>query len=145
MVALSTGPQASGTPVETLQKLVAAAGLVITVRSSESVKDTVGAIVRAAPHLTHSHDIRADGLILSTIGLYRVFWGAVHCPGGSLAILVPLPADSGGEVSGWSRNFIGEVLDPVNSLKNSGFVVDAGGNGEVSDAEFARLFRLAHV
>jgi hypothetical protein len=145
MFNLTIGQHAQGTPVETLHKLVDATGFVVTVRSSNGLSETIDAIAGAAPRLLEDHEIQPDALIMSRMGMYRVFWGVVHCPDGSLAILVPLAGYDGQDNRDWNRHFLQEVVDTVRSLAASGYSVGSGGNGLVSDGDFARAFSQAHV
>lgn len=145
MFSLLIGPQAQGTPVETLQKLVDATGLVITVQSRNSLGETAQAIVDVAPRLSEHHEVRPDGLIMSHVGMYRIFWGVVMYPGGSLAILVPLHGHEGQNPSDWVSHFRDEVLDPVTGLSRSGYSTGGGGNGYVDDHDFAEAFLQAHI
>lgn len=145
MFRLSVGPQAQGTPAETLQKLVDAAGLVITVQGRSGLGETVEAIIGAAPRLSEDHEVRPDGLIMSRVGMYRVFWGVVSYPAGSLAVLLPLPGHDGQDSSDWAGHFRREVLDPVLALSQRGYSTGGGGNGHVDNREFAEAFRHAYV
>ncbi|UZK54992.1 hypothetical protein NEH16_13350 [Streptomyces drozdowiczii] len=45
----------------------------------------------------------------------------------------------------WISHYIRDVLDPVNALAGHGFRVGGGGDGTVSDPEFARAFASAYV
>ncbi|MEU9420605.1 hypothetical protein [Streptomyces sp. NPDC051000] len=145
MFSLTLAPQAHGTLVDTLRQLVDASGLVITLRSPEGLEATVGAIVEVAPRLSEDHDIKGNGLIVSRVGMYRVVWGVVRCPGGSLAVLAPLPEEDRSEYDGWARHFRIETLDPIGTLAERGYGVNGGGNGTVLDGEFARAFSHASV
>ncbi|MEU8046533.1 hypothetical protein AB0B71_20600 [Micromonospora echinofusca] len=145
MFPLELAHQAKGTPVETLHKLVGAAGLVITVQGSGELGEIVRDVVAVAPRLAEDHEVRADGLIMSRVGLYRVFWGALKWPGGSLAILVPLSLHDGQDVSEWTRHFMNEVLDPVRGLSRRGYSVGGGGNGMVTERDFCHAFTQAHT
>ncbi|GAA5170333.1 MULTISPECIES: hypothetical protein [Amycolatopsis] len=140
MFELILDPRAVGTPVETLHKLVGAAGFVVTVSGTAPAGTTERAILTAAPRLAEDRDIRTDGLSTSRIGMYRVFWGVVPHPSGSLALLVPLAGEDG-----WVHHFRVEVLDPVQALAQQGYSTGGGGNGAVTDAGFAQAFRQAGI
>ncbi|MEU5446808.1 MULTISPECIES: hypothetical protein [Streptomyces] len=145
MYDLMLGPHARGTAVEQLHRLVEAVGLVTTVQTSIGVGDTAGVIVEAAPRLAEDHDVLSSGLIMSRIGMYRIAWGVVSHPGGSLAVLAPLPGCEGQQSSDWIRHYMREVLDPVMALSGRGHRTGGGGNGTVAEEEFARAFREAYV
>ncbi|WP_433393855.1 hypothetical protein [Micromonospora sp. KLBMP9576] len=145
MFALEMTPGARGTAVETLYRLVDAVGLVITVQGSGDLEQIVGDIVRAAPRLQEDHEVGASGLITSRVGLYRVVWGALKCPGGSLAVLVPLSGYEGQNTSDWTRHFMHEVLDPIQALSTRGYSVGGGGNGRVTRQDFCQAFKHAHT
>jgi hypothetical protein len=145
MYPLEMPPGADGTPVQILHALVDAAGLVITVQGAGDLDGTVGAIVTAAPRLAEDHEVKGNGLIVSRVGSYRVVWGAVRCPGGSLAVLTPHPYSEGRDDSGWTGHFIREVLDPVQALARQGYSVGGGGNGMVTERGFHEAFRRAYV
>ncbi len=141
---LTLNPQARGTVVEKLHSLVGVSGLVTTVQTSVGLDDTIGAILQAAPRLSEDHEVMSDGLIMSRVGMYRIAWGVVSHPGGSLAVLTPLPAYEG-QPSDWIRHYMSEVLDPVMALSGLGHRTGGGGNGSVTDPEFARAFAAAYV
>ncbi|MBJ7902460.1 hypothetical protein [Streptomyces sp. DSM 110735] len=141
---LTLGPDGRGTLVELLHQLVTSAGLVTTVQTSTGIPETVGQIVEAAPRLSEDHEITSGGLIVSRVGMYRIVWGVVSHPGGSLAVLTPLPGYEG-QTSDWTRHYMHEVLDPVLALSKRGHRTGGGGNGAVTDEEFARAFREAYV
>ncbi|MER7271137.1 hypothetical protein ABT344_22900 [Micromonospora carbonacea] len=145
MFPLELSQQAKSTPVETLHRIVGAVGLVITVQGSGDLGRIVGDLVTVAPRLAEDHEVRADGLIVSRVGLYRVFWGALRWPGGSLAILAPLSLHDRQEVSEWTRHFMREVLDPIRTLSQQGYSVGGGGNGMVTEEGFSRAFQQAYV
>ncbi|QWF80991.1 hypothetical protein [Amycolatopsis sp. CA-230715] len=145
MFDLVLSEHARGTPVETLYKLVGASGLIITVCGPHDPADTTRAIIRAAPRLLEDHDDRTDGLVMSRVGMYRIFWGVVGFRGGSLALLVPSPAHEQQDYSDWTRHFMAEVLDPVMALSGEGYSTGGGGDGFVTDAEFARAFNQVSV
>ncbi|HKS50175.1 MAG TPA: hypothetical protein VJT49_34720 [Amycolatopsis sp.] len=145
MFQLEIGPGARGSLVETLHKLNDVAGLVITVQGSGNVDETIGDIVGVAPRLAEDHTVSADGLIVSRAGSYRVLWGVVSWPGGSLAMLTPLAGHEGQEIGDWTRHFMKEVLDPVRALSGRGYSIGGGGNGQVGESEFAQAFREAYV
>lgn len=145
MYNLITAQHARGTVVETLQKLVEAAGLVTTVQTSVDLDETIGAIIDAAPRLSEDHKVEPNGLIVSRVGMYRMVWGVVRHPGGSLAILTPMPAYEGQNPSDWTGHYMREVLNPVLALSNRGYRTGGGGNGSVTDQEFAQAFQHAYV
>ncbi|WP_353900221.1 hypothetical protein ABUL04_30850 [Micromonospora harpali] len=145
MFPLELAHQAKGTPVETLYRIVEAVGLVITVQGSGDLDRIVGDVVTVAPRLAEDHEVRADGLVMSRVGLYRVFWGALRWPGGSLAILAPLSLHDRQDVSEWTRHFIREVLDPIQTLSRQGYSVGGGGKGMVTEEDFCRAFQQAYV
>ncbi|MEU2053397.1 hypothetical protein [Streptomyces bungoensis] len=124
--------------------MIESSGLVTTVQTSVGPDDTTGAILEAAPRLAEDQDVRPNGLIVSRVGTYRIVWGVVSRPTGSLAVLTPLPAYEG-QPSGWIRHYMGEVLDPVMALSGRGHRTGGGGNGTVTDPEFARAFGDAYV
>ncbi|MFH8886188.1 hypothetical protein [Streptomyces californicus] len=144
MYDLMLSPHARGTTVEQLHRLVEASGLVTTVQTSIGVDDTVSVIVEAAPRLAEDHDALSNGLVMSRVGMYRIVWGVVSHPGGSLAVLTPLPGYEG-QSSDWIRHYMREVLDPVTALSGHGHRTGGGGNGTVTEEEFARAFREAYV
>ncbi|MBZ9596719.1 MULTISPECIES: hypothetical protein [Streptomyces] len=144
MYDLVLSPHARGTAVETLHRLVEAAGLVTTVQTSIGLNETIGAIVEVAPRLSEDHEVRADGLIVSRVGMYRIVWGVVRHPAGSLAILTPMPGYEG-QPSDWTGHYMREVLDPVLALSGRGHRTGGGGNGSVTDPEFARAFQNAYL
>ncbi|WP_244162817.1 hypothetical protein [Streptomyces bungoensis] len=113
-------------------------------QTSVGPDDTTGAILEAAPRLAEDQDVRPNGLIVSRVGTYRIVWGVVSHPTGSLAVLTPLPAYEG-QPSDWIRHYMGEVLDPVMALSGRGHRTGGGGNGTVTDPEFARAFGDAYV
>jgi hypothetical protein len=141
---LMLSPHARGTAVETLHGLVGASGLVTTVQTSVGLDDTIGAIIEAAPRLSEDHEVMSNGLIVSRVGMYRIVWGVVSHPNGSLAVLTPMPAYEG-QPSDWIRHYMSEVLDPVMALSGRGHRTGGGGNGSVTDPEFARAFGEAYV
>ncbi|GGS28036.1 hypothetical protein GCM10010269_78310 [Streptomyces humidus] len=145
MFKLAMREDARGTRIESLCELVDAAGLVITVHGSGDLNETRRAIFEAAPRLSEEHEVRANGMILSRVGSYRIFWGIVSHPGGSLAILTPLSIYEGQDRSEWISHFMREVLDPVNSLSSRGYRIGGGGDGSVTDFEFAQAFAHAYV
>ncbi len=145
MYSLAMDAHAYGTRKESLYRLVDATGLVITVQGSDGPEEMTKAIFAAAPHLSGDRDLRTDGMILSTMAQYRVFWGVVGYPGGSLAILAPLSLYEAQDRRDWIRHFMHEVLDPVNALAGRGYRVAGGGNGTVSDSGFAQAFARAHA
>ncbi len=138
-------PEARGTSAEVLHKLVEACGLVITVCGTRQPAETMRSIYDAAPRLADDQEVRADGMVLSRLAMYQVFWGVVGFEGGSLALLVPLPEDDGQGDSDWVRYFRTDVLDPVIALSRSGFSTGTGGQGSVTDADFAQAFRRVLV
>ncbi|MGW0839069.1 hypothetical protein ACWD26_02715 [Streptomyces sp. NPDC002787] len=141
---LTLSPPARGTVIESLHGLVGASGLVTTVQTTVGLNDTIGAIIEAAPRLPEDHEVKANGLIVSRVGMYRIVWGVVSHPDGSLAVLTPMPAYEG-QPSDWIRHYMREVLDPVMALSGRGHRTGGGGNGTVTDPEFARAFREAYV
>lgn len=145
MFSLAIDANAYGTRLESLYRLVDAAGLVITVHGSGDQNETTRAIFEAAPHLSGDHEVRANGMILSTMAQYRMFWGVVGYPGGSLAILTPMSLYEAQDRRDWIGHFMREVLDPVNALAGRGYGVGGGGNGTVSDSGFAQAFSRAYV
>ncbi|PWR10181.1 hypothetical protein DKT68_09910 [Micromonospora acroterricola] len=145
MFQLDIDRSARGAPVETLHKIVGGWGLVITVQSSGDLEAIIGAIVGAAPRLSEDHEVRADGLIVSRVGYYRIFWGAVRYPAGSLAILAPLPLHENQDPRDWIRHFRIEVLDPIQALSHQGYAVGGGGDGMVTEREFCQAFKTAYV
>src|SRR5690606_19670605 len=60
--------------------LVHAAGFAVTVRGANDVGQTVRAIVDAVPVLGQDHEVRANGLVVSRVGMYRVVWGGRSQP-----------------------------------------------------------------
>ncbi|MEU1467391.1 hypothetical protein ABZ434_04115 [Streptomyces sp. NPDC005761] len=145
MFSLAIDANAHGTRIESLYRLVESVGLVITVHGSGDPGETTRAIHEAAPRLSEDHEVRADGMILSTMAQYRMFWGVVGYPGGSLAILTPMSLYVAQNRRDWISHFMREVLDPVNALAGRGYRVGGGGNGTVSDSEFAQAFARAYV
>ncbi|MFJ8402856.1 hypothetical protein ACIQ9K_20550 [Streptomyces microflavus] len=145
MFNLTIDAKAHGTRIESLYRLVDSAGLVITVHSSGDPNGMTRAIFEAAPRLSEDHEIRANGMILSTLAQFRMFWGVVGYPGGSLAILTPMSLYEAQDRHDWIRHFMHDVLDPVNALAGPGYRVGGGGNGTVSDSEFAQAFSGAYV
>lgn len=145
MFNLTIDAKAHGTRIESLYRLVDSAGLVITVHGSGDPNETTRAIFEAAPHLSGDHEIRADGMILSTLAQFRMFWGVVGYPGGGLAILTPMSLYEAQDRRDWVSHFRHDVLDPVNALAGRGYRVGGGGNGTVSDSEFAQAFLGAYV
>ncbi|MGC5286243.1 hypothetical protein [Micromonospora sp. DT231] len=145
MFPLELAHHAKGTPVETLHKVVGAVSLVITVQGSGDLGQIVGDLIEVAPRLAEDHEVRADGLIISRVGSYRVFWGALKWPGGSLAILAPLSAYEEQDVSEWTRHFMNEVLNPIQTLSQRGYSVGGGGSGRVTERDFCRAFQQAHT
>ncbi|MEU1348813.1 hypothetical protein [Streptomyces sp. NPDC005776] len=145
MFSLAIDANAHGTRVESLYRLVDASGLVVTVHGSGDQSETARAIHEAAPRLSDDHEVRANGMILSTMAQYRMFWGVVGYPGGSLAILTPMSLYEAQDRHDWIRHFMHDVLDPVNALAGRGYRVGGGGNGTVSDSDFAQAFARAYV
>ncbi len=145
MTTLHISPSARGTLVETLHKLVDASGLVITVQGSTGVEDVKSAIARVAPRLVDKAEVHANGLIVSEMAQFRVIWGVVESPDGSLAVLTPHSLYEGQEVSDWSGHFRVEVLDPVIGLSSQGYSTGGGGNGTVTEPAFAKAFANAYV
>ncbi|QYX80539.1 hypothetical protein [Streptomyces akebiae] len=144
MYDLTLSTHARGTVIESLHGLVGASGLVTTVQTTVGLNDTIGSIIEAAPRLSEDHEVKANGLIVSRVGMYRIVWGVVSHPDGSLAVLTPMPAYEG-QPSDWIRHYMREVLDPVMALSGRGHRTGGGGNGTVTDPEFARAFREAYV
>lgn len=142
---LTIAPQAHGTLVETLKDLVNTAGLVTTVQSTIGLTETVGAIVAAAPRLSEDHTVQANGLVVSQVGIYRMVWGVVRYPSGSLAVLTPMSSHEGQNHLDWISHYRTEVLDPVLALSGRGFRTGGGGSGSVTDLEFAQAFRNAYI
>ncbi|OKJ95673.1 hypothetical protein [Amycolatopsis sp. CB00013] len=145
MTTLSISPAARGTLVEALHKLVDASGLVITVQGTERIGDIKSAIARVAPRLVEKVEVRANGLIVSEMAQYRVIWGVVQSPGGSLAVLTPHSLYENQKVSDWSSFFRVEVLDPIVGLASQGYSTGSGGNGTVSEPAFADAFANAYA
>ncbi|WP_235493697.1 hypothetical protein [Streptomyces violaceoruber] len=145
MYDLMLSPHARGTAVEQLHRLVEAVGLVTTVQTSIGVGDTAGVIVEAAPRLAEDHDVLSSGLIMSRVGMYRIAWGVVSHPGGSLAVLAPLPGYEGQQSSDWIRHYMREVLDPSWLCRGVVTAPAEGATGTVTEKEFARAFREAYV
>ncbi|MFI8194669.1 hypothetical protein ACIF8T_39210 [Streptomyces sp. NPDC085946] len=130
--------------METLHKLVETAGFVTTVQTSISLEETIGTIVEAAPRLSEDHEISPSGLIVSRVGMYRIIWGVVRHPGGSLAVLAPIPEDEKRSPN-WTSHYRREVLDPILALSHHGHLTGGGGHGAVTEEEFARAFRNAYI
>ncbi|MGW4215224.1 hypothetical protein ACWEIJ_45135 [Lentzea sp. NPDC004789] len=145
MTTLRISPTARGTLVETLYKLVDASGLVITVQGFKGVEDVKRAIAQVAPRLVEKAEIHANGLIVSEMAQYRVIWGVVESPGGGLAVLTPHSLYENQEISDWIRNFRLEVLDPIIGLSGQGYSTGGGGNGTVTEPDFAEAFANAYV
>lgn len=142
---LTLGERGRGTLVETLHGLVHAAGFAVTVRGANDVGQTVRAIVDAVPVLGQDHEVRANGLVVSRVGMYRVVWGVVGSPGGSLAVLTPHYGYEGQDSSEFSGPFMREVVNRVKTLSTAGFSIGAGGQGMVSDEGFALEFGGAYA
>jgi hypothetical protein len=145
MFSLVIGKNAHGTRIESLYRLVDEVGLVITVHGSGDSNETGEAIFEAAPRLSEDHEVRDNGMILSRVGMYCITWGVVSHPGGSLAILTPLSLYEGQNRRDWIGHFMREVLDPVHALSSRGYRTGGGGNGAVTDFEFAQAFACAYV
>lgn len=145
MNTLRISPTARGTLVEALHKLVDASGLVITVRGTGGSGDVKHAITRVAPRLAESAEVHANGLIVSEMAHYRMLWGVVRSPAGSLAVLAPTSLYETQPVSEWSHDFRVDVLDPVLGLSAQGYSTGSGGNGAVSEPAFAEAFANAYI
>ncbi|MFE7574611.1 hypothetical protein ACFU5Z_07735 [Streptomyces sp. NPDC057521] len=145
MFSLTIGAHAHGTRIESLYRMVDTSGLVITVQGPGDPAGTAGAVFAAAPRLSDDHEVRENGMIVSTLAQFRVLWGVVGHPGGSLAILTPFSLYETQDRRDWISHFIRDVLDPVKALDGRGFRVGGGGNGTVSDSAFTSAFAHAYV
>ncbi|MEV3923529.1 hypothetical protein [Actinomadura coerulea] len=105
----------------------------------------MGAIVKVAPRLSESHEVRPDGLVISRIGMFVVYWAVFKSPGGSLAMLAPNSGYEKQDRLDWIGHFREGILDPVRSLSSLGFTVDLGSQGEVADPVFAQEFLHASI
>ena len=145
MYPLVLGPHAHGTLVETLYQLVDVSGTVLTVQTSIGLNETIGAILEAVPRLAEDHEVRANGLVVSKVGLFRVIWGVVRDRNGSLAVLVPTSLYETQDLSDWVSHYRREVLEPVQALAERGHRTGGGGNGQVTDERFAQAFQSAFI